>query len=117
LVRTYIEHVHEHGSIAMLVLRRAGEFDKHVLEMFGRHRNGLVAPFASVLAEGSAEGMFQPLDVDMTVISLLGMMNGFAAHRLLFECGTTDFYAEVDTIIEQIMSVFLTGILKEQKQP
>lgn len=112
IIETYVDIVSDRGIIALNALRRAGEFDGELSGFFHEHRHAFMQPFRSILQDGIDQGVFRAdLDIDLSILSLVGMMNSFYAQRLLFECGGEDiFMPPRDEIIEHTLSLYLQGI-------
>lgn len=109
IIRVYIDLLNRRGSVALNALRRT-ELDRDLLEMFRRNRPLIIAPVADVLQQGIDDGIFRPVDVELTVLSLFSMMNGFLAQRLLFECGTAGETALEADMIQHTVDLFLHGV-------
>jgi len=78
------------------------QFQTHIR----RYRLDIVAPVADIIRDGIEKGVFRPLDVDMTVISLLGTMHSYVTHRVM--SGPT---AQFSGIAEHTVDLFLNGML------
>ena len=109
VIRVYIDLLNERGSVALNALRRT-ELEGDLIDMFRRNRPLIIAPIAGVIRQGIADGIFRPVDVDMTVMSLFALMNGFVAQRLLFECASMGETALEAEMIEHTLDLFLNGI-------
>lgn len=109
MIRVYIDLLNKRGSVALNALRRT-ELEGDLIEMFRRNRPHIIAPIASVIQQGVDEGVFRPVDVELTVMSLFAMMNGFVAQRLLFDCDTAAETALEHDMIEHTLDLFLNGI-------
>ena len=84
VVETYLDAVVDRGIIALNALRRSGDLDKPMKGLFCEYRKTFMRPFRSVFEDGVAQGVYrQDLDVELTIMSLLGIMNSFVGHRLL----------------------------------
>jgi len=111
VIRTYMMLVAERGSVALNAIRRAGILDERLVELFSRHRDQLLKPFMDIFHQGIAEGRMRAVAPELTAISLLGMMNSFAAHRLLVECNSQEVAASPHETAEHTLALFLHGVL------
>lgn len=109
MIRVYIDLLNKRGSVALNALRRT-ELEGDLIDMFRRNRPLIIAPIANVIQQGIDDGVFRPVDVELTVMSLFSMMNGFVAQRLLFECDTVGEAALESEMIEHTLDLFLNGI-------
>ena len=78
------------------------QFQKHIK----RYRLEIVAPVADIIRDGIEQGAFRPLNVDMTVISLLGTMHSYITHRLV--SGPNE---QLSGIVDHTIDLFLNGLL------
>jgi AcrR family transcriptional regulator len=109
MIRVYIDLLNKRGSVALNALRRT-ELEGDLIDMFRRNRPLIIAPIANVIQQGIDEGAFRAVDVELTVMSLFSMMNGFVAQRLLFECDTVGEATLESEMIEHTLDLFLNGI-------
>ncbi len=105
VVDAYFAMVRKKCSVILARLREIGGMEQELGALIKKHRHALIEPFATVLEEGISIGLFRPLNVEMAVLSLLGMMNSFVTHRLLLE--QSDI---TDDIIDHTLEMFLRGI-------
>ena len=85
VVYAYFDLLNNHGSVALNALRRVGELDRQLVDLFQTHRERITQPVADILNQGIAGGQFRAMDTELATWSLFAMMNGFVAQRLLFD--------------------------------
>ncbi|MCB9139306.1 MAG: TetR/AcrR family transcriptional regulator [Caldilineaceae bacterium] len=112
LIAVYNDAVQERGILALNALRSAGELDAAFSRFFRQQRDAFMQPFRTVLLDGVEQGAVRgDLDVDMAILSLIGMINGFVAQRMLVDCiGDEAVIPARETMIEHTLALYLGGI-------
>ena len=113
VVHAYFELINRHGSVALSTLRRTGELDEQLLALFRQHRPRVLTPVVEVLQEGIAQGEFRPVDVDLMVLGLLGMVNGFVAQRVILGCDDEALQRAPGDLAEFVIDLLVRGLLNE----
>jgi len=115
VIQAYFDMISVRGIFTLGALRRMGELDRPQLSsIYNQHRQYIVAPIAAIIQEGIDADQFRPVDPEMTVTSLFGMMNGFLINKLIFKLGLMEA-GEVDNdIVEHTSDLFLHGIVHDQ---
>jgi hypothetical protein len=108
----------ERGVIALNALRRAGDLDSpELVAIYQQHQELVGTPIAAIIQEGVDSGQFRPVDPEMAVISLLGMINIYLARRMLIKLGLVDVDELEHDVISQTMDLFLHGICQPTSTP
>lgn len=109
LIETYFDLIRDRRPVILATLRELSEEDREARSLFREHSRGLIEPIAGIITEGMAAGEFRRVDPELSALSLLGMMNGFVAHRLLVD--ETEIEART---IEHTLELFLCGLLRRE---
>lgn len=83
VIECYFEMVAEKRHVILATLREIGGLEREMRLLVQKHRASFLEPLTALLKEGSARGDFRPMNADLVVITLIGMMNSFVTHRLL----------------------------------
>lgn len=111
VIRTYFSLVSQRRHGLMTTLRDSKDVQLPLQELVEKHGQGFMRPLADLVRQGVAAGIFRPVDVDMTVISLLGMMNAFVTHRLLLDQSELD-----QNVADHTLSLLMNGIAVEKRE-
>ncbi len=114
VIKTYMNLLSDRGSVALNAIRRAGDLDRQLIDLFSRHRDNIFLPFVDIFQQGIVQGRFRPFPAELTTLSLLGMMNSFAAHRVLVECQSQEMEASAQEIADHTINLFLQGIVADE---
>lgn len=76
-------------------------------KFFKRNMRLILDPWLQILGQGVAEGVFRPLDVQLTALSLLAMLNTTVLYQ-------THFREDIkgDDLVEHIYNLFVQGVLQ-----
>ena len=105
VISAYFDLAQANRSIFIARLREISGMESALRNLLQRHRTALMQPIADIIEEGIANGIFRPLQPQMVITSLIGMMNSFVTHRFLIEQG--DITPEV---VEHTLDLVLHGI-------
>ena len=108
IVNAYFTISSERGVVILAALREADEIRDDICTLMHRQRATIHAPVRTVLEEGVACGQLRAIDIEMTVMSLFGLLHSFAAQQVLL----TDVTFDVD-VGEHVLDLFLHGILRQ----
>ena len=95
----------ERRLVIVLALRDMSGLGMQFRDLIVKYRSELVGPIAAIVEDGIQDGTFRAVDVDMTVISLIGMMQSYVTHRILID---PDGYA--DSASGHTLDLLLNGI-------
>ena len=95
----------ERRLVVLLAVREISGPGMHFHDILIKYRRDLVAPIAGVIEDGIRQGVFRPINVEMTVISLMGMMQSYITHRILI-----DPNAFTAIVSEHTVDLLLNGI-------
>ncbi len=115
VISTYLATVLDRGVIALNALRRSGNFDAEMQEFFCERRDAFLQPFRTLLQEGMEEGLLrEDLDIELAILSLLGMMNSFVGQQLLFGGDDANplVLPPLEEIVEHTLALYLQGVAK-----
>ncbi|MEZ4661265.1 MAG: TetR/AcrR family transcriptional regulator [Caldilineaceae bacterium] len=107
VINAYFELAQANRSIFIARLREISGMENALRSLLQRHRHALMQPIADIIEEGQASGAFRPVNSEMVIISLFGMMNSFVTHRFLIE--QNDITPEV---VEHTLDLVLHGIAR-----
>jgi TetR/AcrR family transcriptional regulator len=106
LIQTYFDLQRERRLVIMSALRENTVLGDKFSEILKKYRTELLQPIGALIREGMATGMVRPVDVELTVLSLLGILQGFVVHQLILENADID-----NSVIDHIVSQFAHGIM------
>ncbi|MEZ4618493.1 MAG: TetR/AcrR family transcriptional regulator [Caldilineaceae bacterium] len=112
VIRTYFGLMQERRTVIMSVMRELGQHDQQLCQFIDDRRRFYFAPIGAILETGIAEGVFRPLNVEHTAISLVGMINAFVVFHFILSNNEP-----ADAIIDHTIRLFLQGICQEEEQP
>ena len=112
MITAYFVLLNEHGNIALHALRRSGDLDCQLSEVFRNHRPRVMEPLVGVIQDGIDQGIFHSVNPELTVISLFGMINGFLAQRMLLGDDSVNFDGREVELAEHTISLLLNGLVK-----
>lgn len=105
VIATYFDLVRDRRHVIQAALREIGEKDPGAHNLFKMHKERLIEPIAAIIQAGIDDGTFRPVDVEMTVLSLLGLMNGFVTYRILLDDASLE-----DNVVDHTFDLFTRGI-------
>lgn len=73
----------ERRLVVLQAVQGASGLGEHFRDIIKRYRTEMVAPIADIIQDGIRSGAFRSVNVEMTVISLLGIMQSYITHRSL----------------------------------
>jgi TetR/AcrR family transcriptional regulator, cholesterol catabolism regulator len=76
-------------------------------KFFQRNMRLILDPWLQILGQGVAEGVFRPLDVQLTALSLLAMLNT----TVLYQTHFREDIKDID-LVEHIYNLFVQGMLQ-----
>ena len=94
----------ERHALIINVIREINGLEPQLHELKRKHMSAYCNPIAKIIEDGIAQGVFRPVNVEMTVFSLFGMINSFVAHCMLDETANNDDF------VEHTLSLLLSGI-------
>lgn len=101
----------ERRLVILIGVREVSGLPVQFQDVLIKYRNDLVAPIAEIISDGIEQGMFRSVNVEMTVISLMGMMQSYVTHRILFD---PEGFAE--SIADHTVDLLLNGLAKGAAQ-
>lgn len=114
MIAVYFNLLDEHGLIALHALRRSGELECQLGDLFQRHRTKVMKPLIDLIQQGIDEGLFRPVNPELTVMTVFGMVNGFLAQRMLLGDKFVNYDASKEELAEHTVSLLLNGLLDTQ---
>jgi TetR/AcrR family transcriptional regulator len=106
LIHVYFDLQRERRLVIMAALRENAALDDQFSEIIKKYRSELLQPIGALIHEGIQNGEVCPIDVDLTVLSLLGILQGFVVHQLILEDTDID-----ETVVKHIVDLFAHGIM------
>ncbi|CAN5537017.1 TetR/AcrR family transcriptional regulator [soil metagenome] len=102
----YVMSLERHEMI-INVIREINGLEPQLQELKRKHIAAYCSPLTKIIEDGIAQGLFRPVNVEMTVFSLFGMIHSSAAY-----CMFTDGAKPSDDFVEHTLSLLLYGINK-----
>lgn len=106
VVRTYFQLHQERRLVILMALRDTTGLEAQMVALFRRYQDELSQPIRAIIADAIAAGVMRPVPVEMTVMSLLGMLQGFIGHQMIF-----DGRAIGGDVVDHILDLLLHGLL------
>lgn len=104
IIQTHYVLMRERHALILNVIREINGLEPQLHELKRKHMSAYCTPIAKIIEDGIAQGVFRPVNVEMTVFSLFGMINSFVVHCML------DDTANNDDFVEHTLSLFLSGV-------
>lgn len=101
----------ERRIAVLMTVRELPGLGMHLHEIVAKYRLDLIAPIAEVIQDGIDKGVFRPVNVDLTVLSLMGIMQSFVTHRLMVPAGD-----QIDNMVEHTTDLLLNGIIQPERK-
>ena len=107
VIRTFYDLQAERHVVILTAIREMSGNETQLRDLLRRYRNELLAPIGELLESGVRENLFRPVDDEMAIITIFGIMHSFVTHRLL-----TGDDGPTDTIVDHTLQMLLHGIGK-----
>jgi AcrR family transcriptional regulator len=105
VIRTYFALQQERRLVIIMALREAVIAENQLYALIRRYRDELIQPIGTIFQDAIDAGEIRSVNVEMTVLSLLGVLQGFVTHRLLLD-GT-----EIgEDVVEHTVDLLLIGL-------
>lgn len=108
VIEEYFLRARERRNVILAALRELANEDPEARALIRRHSEQFIKPAASLIEQGIAEGRFRSVDVEMTVVSVLGIMNGFITYRLLLDDAPSGRLGEA--VVDHTFELLMEGI-------
>lgn len=105
VIRTFYDLQAERHVVILVALRELSGADAQFRALLQRYRHELLAPISDLLARGVRENLFRPVDDEMAMVTIFGMMHSFVTHRLLY-----GDEAPADVLVNHTLQLLLHGI-------
>ncbi len=105
VIRTFYDLQAERHVVILSALREMSGSEAQLCSLLRRYRNELLAPIRQLLESGVREKLFRPVNDEMALVTIFGIMHSFVTHRLLIG----DAYPAED-IVEHTLQMLLNGI-------
>ncbi|MCX6046036.1 MAG: TetR/AcrR family transcriptional regulator [Chloroflexi bacterium] len=105
VIQTHYVMTRERHAMIINVIREINGLEPHLQELKRKHMAAYYSPVVKIIEDGIAQGLFRPVNVEMTVFSLFGMIHSFVAH-----CMLTDEAESGDDFVDHTLSLLLYGI-------
>ena len=106
VIETYFALHEEHHFVISQALRASGGDLAELGDLMRRYRDRLFAPVIQLIQEAIDAGAARPVNAEMAVMSLFGMLNSFVVHRRLMADAALD-----GDPTDHVMDLFLHGLL------
>lgn len=107
IIETYFTRVRDRRHVIQAALREISRKDPEARNLLRMHKAGLIAPIAETIQAGIDDETFRPVDVEMTALSLIGLMNGFVTYRILLDDTSIE-----ENAVDHTFELFTRGILQ-----
>jgi AcrR family transcriptional regulator len=114
MISAYFTLLNERGIIALHAFRRSGDLECELSDLFREHRPKMMDPLIEVVQEGIDEGLFRPVNAELTVVTIFGMVNGFLAQRLISGDDSKDYTGREAELADHTISLLLDGLMEPQ---
>ncbi len=98
----------ERRIVLLLTVREIPALGKDLHEIISKYHLDLVEPIAKIIQNGIDSGDFRPVDIDLTVLSLMGMMQSFVTQRIMISS-----VQQYDNLVQHTTDLLLTGISQQ----
>ena len=105
VIRTFYDLQAERHVVILVALRELSGADAQFRALLQRYRHELLAPISNLLARGVRENLFRPVDDEMAMVTIFGMMHSFVTHRLLY-----GDEAPANVLVNHTLQLLLHGI-------
>ncbi len=95
----------ERRMVILNAIRETVGLEDQIWAIIRAHRDDLLRPIMSILQDAIAAGVARPVNVELAVMALFGMIHSFVTHRLLID--GNDFTAEME---EFVLEMFLHAL-------
>ena len=109
VMRTYLALHAEHGFVIWQALRESGGDMTGLDDLLRRYRDLLFAPIIDIISEAIDAGLARPVNPEIAVLSLFGMLHSYVLHRRLIADAAPD-----DDVIDRTLNLFLYGLLADE---
>jgi len=109
IIRTHYVMMRERHALIINVIREINGLEPQLRELKRKHLAAYCTPIARIIEDGVAQGLFRPLNVEMTVFSLFGMINS-----VVMQCMLTSEAEVGDEFVEHTLSLFLHGVINDK---
>lgn len=111
VIRLYASLMRKRRTVIMSVLRELSKEKSDLCRFIHHRRSQYFTPITAILEEGIAEGVFRPLNVEQTALSMVGMINAFMIFAYDEQSTATCELTESDEqFIDHTVQLFLFGI-------
>jgi AcrR family transcriptional regulator len=83
-IDSYADFLFSRSNAAQLIIRVEGQDDEHVERLVNKYLASTQAKLVDVIRQGINEGYFRPVDPNLTVISLMGIIIWYFIGRPVF---------------------------------
>lgn len=111
IIRTHYVMMRERRALIINVIREINGIELQLHDLKRKHMIAYCNPIAKIIEDGVALGIFRPLNVEMTVFSLFGMINSAVFHCMMM--GETE---AGDDFVEHTLSLLLYGVINDKTQ-
>lgn len=111
VVHTYCGLISERRSIVLTTLREVTGMEDKLRRFAMMNKQVFLGPLAAIVQQGIDEGVFRPVDTEMSALSLLGMLHAFVTFQLIAQ----DREIGSD-VADHVLSLFLHGICVRDSQ-
>jgi len=105
VIRTFYDLQAERHVVFMSAIREMSHNETQLCNLLRRYRNDLLAPIGQLLDSGVRENLFRPVNDEMALVTIFGIMHSFVTHRLLIGDVKT-----ADELVEHTLQMLLNGI-------
>ncbi|RIK42215.1 MAG: hypothetical protein DCC55_09540 [Chloroflexi bacterium] len=111
VIHTYCRLISERRSVVLTTLREITGMEAKLRRFTQVNREVFLGPLAEIIQQGIDEGVFRPVDTEMSALCLLGMLHAFVTFQLIVQ----DREIGSD-VAEHVLQLFLYGIGRECSQ-
>lgn len=109
-VHTYCQLLLERRSGVLWAIHETAEIKAQLQHFFHTQQDMLFEPLTNILRQGIEEGVFRPVDLPMSALSLLSMLNALVFYQARL-AATSGVNNDVANVAEYVLTLFLQGIV------
>lgn len=111
VIHTYCQLISERRSVVLTTLREVTGMEARLRRFAQVNKEFFLGPLAQIIQQGIDEGLFRPVDAEMSALCLLGMLHAFVTFQLVVQ----DREIGSD-VAEHVLHLFLHGICRADSQ-
>ncbi len=113
IIHTHYVMIRERHALIINVIREISGLEPQLRELKRKHMAAYCNPIIKIIEDGIGQGIFRPVNVEMAVFSLFGMIHSVTSHCMLMdEANANNDFS--DEVVEHTLSLFLHGVTTDK---